>query len=173
MFPFVDQQIDEMRQKLHEKWETIKDTVHASGSKDKLNGPTHAFAILLDLIEMHPDRFLAGTDFVASMGDPFEFPGLKPYKMTPTGCNKDPANHRRQVTDTSAINIFFSDTVFRKVVLGANYFKVTGLASQFVAPKVCETEEGRDTKDTSKAHSLQMPHVLLVLLLSRFGFDLF
>ena len=115
----------------------MKDTVHKTGSHKTLNGPTHAFVIYLDLIEKFPDRFLPGTDFVSSMAEPQLYPGLKQFKETPTGCMKDEANHRRQVTDTSAINIFFSNEVFKKVVLGENYFKLTGLDQQFIAPEVC------------------------------------
>ena len=45
--------------------------------------------------------------------------------------------YNRQVTDTSAINVFFSDDAFRKIVLGENYFKLTELDSEFVAPEMC------------------------------------
>jgi hypothetical protein len=72
------------------------------------------------------------------MGEPEDYPGMKTFKWPPGGCMKDEANHRRQVTDTSAVNIFFDNDVFRKVVLGENYFKLTGLDTEFVAPKVCE-----------------------------------
>jgi hypothetical protein len=71
------------------------------------------------------------------MAEPELFPGMKRFKETPTGCLKDVENHRRQVTDTSAVNIFFKDELFRKVVLGENYFRLTGLQHQFVAPEVC------------------------------------
>ena len=125
------------REKLHEKWLEHKDTVHASGSNEKLTGPTYAFTIYLDLFKKFPDRFLTGTDFVSSMGEPEDFPGMKRFKEVPTGCMKDEANHRRQVTDTSAVNIFFDDDTFKKVVLGENYFKLTGLDKQFAAPDVC------------------------------------
>lgn len=125
---------DVMRNSLHEKYLEHKDVLHMSGSKDKLSGPTHALAIYLDLINKYPDRFITGTDFVASMGEPDEFPGLK---ENPTGCMKDKANHARQVTDTSSINIFLEDEAFRKVVLGENYFKLTGLDSQYAPPPVC------------------------------------
>ena len=126
-----------MRTALHEKWEEIKGRVHSIGGQDKLTGPTHSLVIYLRLIEDYPERWLTGTDFVASMSPPEEYPGLQRFKEKPTGCMKDEANHARQVTDTSAINIFFNDEVFKKVVLGENYFKLTGLSQQFVAPEVC------------------------------------
>ena len=123
---------------MHEKWEQIKDTVHETGSYKTLHGPTYAFVVYLDLFKKFPDRFVTGTDFVSSMGEPDKFPGLKEFKYPPSGCMKDEANHRRQVTDTSAVNIFFDNAVFRKVVLGENYFKLTGLDKEFAAPQVCD-----------------------------------
>lgn len=65
----------EIRKTLHEKWEKIKSTVHSTGSDKKLKGPTYAFVIYLDLIETFPDKFITGTDFVASMADPEHYPG--------------------------------------------------------------------------------------------------
>lgn len=125
---------DVMRNSLHEKYLEYKDQLHMSGSKKALSGPTHAFAIYLELINQHPDRFLTGTDFVASMGDPDEFPGLK---EPPSGCLKDRANHARQVTDTSSINMFLDDVAFRKIVLGENFFRITKLDSKYAAPQIC------------------------------------
>ena len=58
----------------------------------------HAFVIYLELMEKYPDRFLTGTDFVSSMGEPMKYPGMKTFKDPPSGCMKDEANHRRQVT---------------------------------------------------------------------------
>ena len=49
-------------------------------------------------MEKYPDRFLTGTDFVSSMGEPMKYPGMKKFKEKPTGCMKDEANHMRQVT---------------------------------------------------------------------------
>ncbi|CAL4182177.1 unnamed protein product, partial [Meganyctiphanes norvegica] len=125
---------DRIRSTMHDKYLEYKDQLHASGSKDYLSGPTHALAIYLDLINKYPERFLSGTDFVASMGEPDEYPGLK---KNPTGCMKDKANHARQVTDTSSINIFLEDTAFKKIVLGENFFKITGLDRDFQAPQIC------------------------------------
>ena len=68
---------------------------------------------------------------------------MKEFKEIPTGCMKDEANHRRQVTDTSAINAFFSAKAFRKIVLCENYFKLTGLDREFAAPQMCENSMGR------------------------------
>jgi hypothetical protein len=132
--------VEQIRATLHEKWEQIKDEVHATGSHKTLTGPTYAFVVYLNLIEKFPDRFVTGTDFVSSMGEPDLYPGLKKFKFPPSGCMKDEANHRRQVTDTSSVNIFFNDDVFRKVVLGENYFKLTGLAREYAAPEVCQPE---------------------------------
>ena len=136
-FCYYYQQIEALRTKLHEKWAQIAHIVHASGSFKTLSGPTYAFVIYLDLIKKFPDRFLTGTDFVSSMGEPEDYPGLQRFKDPPSGCMKDQANHKRQVTDTSAVNIFFDNNVFKKVVLGENYFKITGLDSEFSAPNVC------------------------------------
>ena len=65
------------------------------------------------------------------------YPGLEQFVKSPKGCIKTETNYNRQVTDTSAINVFFSDKAFRKIVLGENYFKLTGLDSEFVAPEMC------------------------------------
>jgi len=140
-------QLCAIREALHEKWEEIKPTVHATGSNKTLNGPTYAFAIYLDSFEKYPERFITGTDFVSSMGEPDKYPGMQKFKFPPSGCMKDEANHKRQVTDTSAINPFLSDNAFRKIVLGENYFKMTGLDSEFQAPKVCHTEKQEDMTD--------------------------
>ena len=64
-----------IRERLHEKWEIIKSTIHTTGSDKKLKGPTYAFVIYLDLIDMFPERFITGTDFVASMADKDNYPG--------------------------------------------------------------------------------------------------
>ena len=153
MFLFL-KQLCAIREALHEKWEQIKPTVHATGSADKLNGPTHAFAMYLDAFEKFPERFITGTDFVSSMGEPNDFPGMKKFKYPPSGCMKDEANHRRQVTDTSSINVFLSDNAFRKIVLDENYFKMTGLDSEFEAPKVCQTKSQEDLTNIDLADTV-------------------
>ena len=128
----------------------MEGTVHATGSHQTLTGPTYAFVVYLEMFSAYSDRFITGTDFVSSMGDPSEYPGLKSFKDPPSGCLKDKANHKRQVTDTSAVNIFFKDDVFRKIVLGENYFKLTGLDREFAAPQVCTPVKAHDdTMDTS------------------------
>ena len=111
--------------------------VHSTGSHEKLTGPTHTSVVYSKLIEHYTEKWMTGADFEYPMSPPEEYPGLQRFKEKPTGCMKDEANHARQVTDTSAINIFFNDEVFKKVVLGENYFKLTGLSQQFVAPEVC------------------------------------
>ena len=142
-FIFNHTRVKDLRQKLHDEiWleDDHKETVHSTGSRAVLGGPTHAMALYLDILEDFPDRFVTGTDFVASEGPPEHFPGLQQYKYPPSGCMKDKPNHARQVTDTSSINIFLSDNAFRKIVLGENYFRLAGIDGQFSAPKVCGAE---------------------------------
>jgi len=85
-------------------------------------------ALYLDILETYSDCFITGTDFVASLGTSEKFPGEKTCSSgdCPSGCMKDKANHARQVTDTSSINVFLSDQAFWKIVLGENLFKITG-----------------------------------------------
>lgn len=89
------------------------------------------------MLVMLPFRFVTGTDFVSSMGRPEQFPGLRQFKSPPTGCMKDKANHARQLTDTSSINMFLSDEAFKNIVLGNNYFRLTGLDDTYAAPPLC------------------------------------
>ena len=84
-------------------------------------------------------RFITGTDFVASYGDKFQYPGE--LGSQGRGCMKDRANHARQVTDTSSINIFMSDEAFSSIVLGKNFFKITGLSGTYAPPPVCPFHE--------------------------------
>lgn len=133
-----------VRQKLHdEEWSIHREHILRTGSKDDLTcakaicGPTHAMALYLDILETYSDRFITGTDFVASHGSKEDYPG---EKSEGSGCMKDKANHARQVTDTSSINIFLSDQAFRKIVLGENFFKITGLDSTYSPPLVCGME---------------------------------
>jgi len=123
-------EVEEMRNELEEQWIIHKEMVTSSGS---VTGPTHAMAIYLKLFHDHSDRFLTGTDFVSSMGPPNLYPGIKKSK----GCMKDKANHARQVTDTGSVNMFLNDEAFQKIVLGANYFKITRLEDKFAPPPVC------------------------------------
>jgi len=125
------EQVEEMRQELETTWAIHREMVVNTGS---VTGPTHAMAIYLEMFHKHPDRFITGTDFVNSLGPPADFPGLK---EKPNGCMKDKANHARQVTDTSAINMFFGDEAFRKIVLGENYFNILNISHLFQPPPVC------------------------------------
>ena len=96
-----------------------------------------------------PFRFITGTDFVSSLGQPAEYPGLK---EKPNGCMKDKAGHARQVrhdsyrrcsrhrlplqvTDTSAINMFLNDEAFANIVLGGNYFKILRYENCYSVPE--------------------------------------
>ena len=94
-------------------------------------------AMYLDMLNDYSDRFITGTDFVASMGPPTKYPGLRQFKNPPSGCLKDKANHGRQLTDTSSINMFLSDQAFKKIVLGENFFRLTGLDSTYWPPPLC------------------------------------
>jgi len=122
--------IDSDRLELVKTWEIHREMVNRTGS---VTGPTHAMAIYLEMFHANPDRFVTGTDFVSSKGPAADFPGT----INGKGCMKDKANHARQLTDTSAINMFFNDEAFRKIVLGENYFKILGLEKQFQPPPVC------------------------------------
>jgi len=122
--------IDAMRQDLHDTWQVHEDLVRRSGS---ISGPSHSMAVYLELFHEFPDRFLTGTDFVASYGPKADYPGT----LNKNGCVKDVPNHARQLTDTSSINMFFQDEAFRKIVLGENFFRLTGLSDIYAAPPVC------------------------------------
>merc|ERR1712154_93246 len=105
-------QVEEMRQELETTWAIHREMVVSTGS---ITGPTHAMAIYLEMFHKHPERFITGTDFVNSLGPPEIYPGLKKREgKKPNGCMKGKANHARQVTDTSAINMFFDDEAFQK-----------------------------------------------------------
>jgi len=141
-FIFNQTHVKEVRRKLHgDVWLHHKESVHATGSQKVLGGPTHAMALYLGILEEYSDRFVTGTDFVASFGDAESYPGLKEYKFPATGCVKDKANHARQVTDTSSINMFLSDNAFRNIVLGNNYFRLAGISDKFSPPPICGHEE--------------------------------
>lgn len=123
--------VDSMRLELEETWSIHKELVKSSGS---ITGPTHAMAIYLELFHSYVDRFLTGTDFVSSLGQANQYPGLLEVGR---GCMKTKKNHARQVTDTGAINMFLNDEAFQKIVLGGNYFKINRLEDTFVPPPVC------------------------------------
>jgi len=137
-FLFNASHVEQLRQKLHDVWEDRghKEQIHLTGSgAGKIGGPTYAMALYLKMFENYKDRFITGTDFVASYGDKVNYPGQ--LGMQARGCQKDKANHARQVTDTSSINIFLSDDAFSSIVLGKNFFKITGLDTEFAPPPVC------------------------------------
>ena len=114
-----------------EKWKGIEGKVHATGSQ--LTGPTYAFVVFLELIEKYPDRFITGTNFVSSVERCLtKADHQKNYQNT-----AEETDYKRQVTDTSALNVFFKDDLFKKIVLGENYFKLTGLKEKFSAPRLC------------------------------------
>ena len=133
-FLFNHTEVDGLRRKLHNLWLHHKDKLHATGSKDHLRGPTHAMAMYLDVLHKFSDRFVTGTDFVASNGAPQKYPGLR---NPPKGCVKDEANHARQMTDTSSINMFLEDDAFSNIVLGRNYFRLTGIDQVYEPPPIC------------------------------------
>jgi len=124
-------EVDAMRLELEETWSIHEEMVKKSGS---ITGPTHAMAIYLELFHAHSDRFITGTDFVSSSGPANIYPGTLTKGR---GCVKDKKNHARQVTDTGAINMFFNDEAFQKIVLGGNYFKINKLQEKFAPPPVC------------------------------------
>ena len=119
-----------LREDLLDKWEVHEELVSRAGS---VSGPSYSMALYLELFNEFPDRFLTGTDFVASYGPKADFPGTK----NKNGCVKDMPNHARQLTDTSSINMFLDDEAFREIVLGENFFRITGLDDVFEAPPVC------------------------------------
>ena len=129
-FLFNSSDVDLIREDLHKTWEIHEGLVRRKGS---VTGPTHSMAIYLELFHEYPDRFLTGTDFVASLGQKHLYPGT----MKKNGCMKDIPNHARQLTDTSSINMFFDDDTFRKIVLGENFFRITQLDDVYAAPPVC------------------------------------
>lgn len=73
-------------------------------------------AMYVNLINQYPDRFLSGSDHVASI-------------------EKTEDKYRKEVNKTSAIYKDLNDVAFRNIALGQNYFKTIGL--NFTAPKIC------------------------------------
>lgn len=119
-------------------------------------------AVLLDLMQRYPDKFLPGTDYVASFGVHDDFPGYTPIDGSPLstpqtlegagdrvipgtkgygddrgGCHKTEMTHSEQITDTSSLNMFFNDQLFTSMVLGTNFFRVAGLETKFQPPPLC------------------------------------
>lgn len=148
-FLFNSSDVDQIREDLHQTWMVHEGLVRSKGS---VTGPTHSMAIYLELFHEYPDRFLTGTDFVASMGQKHLYPGT----MNKNGCMKDIPNHARQLTDTSSINMFFDDETFRKIVLGENFFRITQLSDIYAAPPVC----GDSVRDNSQLDNQNLPIIL-------------
>ena len=136
-FLFNASDVDAVRSGLQEIFDAKKHIANETGSGNVVTGPTYAMALYLDVFHTFSDRFLTGTDFVASTGSPEMFPGLYRYKKIPTGCVKTPESHARQVTDTSSINMFLDDEAFSKIVLGGNYFKLIGIDDVYAPPPIC------------------------------------
>ena len=157
------------RERLDKIWQAKKNLI--SKTVTTLTGPSHKMAVLLDLMERYPDKFLPGTDYVASFGTHDDFPGYTPLTGTPNnpthkredaltdrvtgdgsaapdlgldhdrgGCHKTEMTHSEQITDTSSLNMFFNDELFSAMVLGTNFFRVAGLATQFAAPPLCRND---------------------------------
>lgn len=128
-----------------------------------LTGPSYKMAVLLNLIHKYPERFLTGTDFVASFGMHSDFPGYTPLSGAPlsplTGCHKEDHMHSEQVADTSSLNMFFDDEAFSAIVLGANFFRVAGISTKFAAPPIC-----RDDHVPEGTSTTPMPNELNMLI---------
>ena len=75
-----------------------------------------ARAEYLPLLNDHSERFLPGTDFLAS-GD------------------KDIEVYRTELDVTSRINQYLDDAAFRNIALGGNYFRLLDL--DYAAPPIC------------------------------------
>ncbi len=144
--------VTKMRQMLHDDvWVDEQDEHAVSGSQGgAIGGPTYAMAIYLKTVNKYPDRFITGTDFVASYGSAKKYPGLQKYKYPASGCVKDVANHARQYTDTSSINMFFENEAFRKIVLGENYFRLAGIDDKFAPPPICGDDSGSGVSGLSE-----------------------
>lgn len=173
-FLFNHTHVNEIRSKLHEVFETRKEVLYATGSGNVILGPTHAMAMYLDLFQSYNDRFITGTDFVASYGPPEEYPGLKAFKFPASGCMKDEVSHARQLTDTSSINMFLDNESFQKIVLGENYFKLIGIDDTYAPPPICgdEPEEGEGLS-TGVLIAIILISLILVLLLLAVAFYIF
>ena len=112
--------------------------VRCSGIK----GPSYVLAQTFELVHKHYDRLLTGTDFVASMGQPLDYPGTvrrggKGKGQGGPGCVKTEAILANQVADVSSINLFMTDTEFRHIVLGIKFFNISRLHDTYAAPEVC------------------------------------
>lgn len=75
--------------------------------------------LYVDLIHQFPDRFITGSDIVATKSTQY-----KHYKGT--------------IAKNSALFPLLNDSAYRLIVLGENYFKLAQMA--YVAPMVCRTK---------------------------------
>jgi len=69
------------RERLDKIWQAKKGMIKSTVTT--LTGPSYKMAVLLDLMERYPDKFLPGTDYVASFGIHDDFPGYTPLAGTP------------------------------------------------------------------------------------------
>ena len=88
-------------------WRVIADSVFADPAMRRQ---------YVDFINAYSDRFLPGTDFVAS-------------------ANKNFAVYREELEATGRIHKELGDAAFRNIALGQNYFRLLGL--DYEAPPVC------------------------------------
>ena len=91
-------------------WRVIADSVFAEPAMRRK---------YVDFINAYSDRFLPGTDFVAS-------------------ANKSFAVYREELEATGRIHKELDDAAFRNIALGQNYFRLLGL--DYEAPPVCGTQ---------------------------------
>jgi predicted TIM-barrel fold metal-dependent hydrolase len=69
-------------------------------------------------INAYSNRFLPGTDFVASRQKTYEI-------------------YAEEVQVNSQINLYLDDSAFRNIALGENYFRLRGM-EQYSAPQICK-----------------------------------
>lgn len=147
------------RQDMYKAWLSYLASPANVPATSKLGGPTYNFALTLDTFVKYSDRFVTGTDFVASFGSATEYPGLAEYVSPAKGCTKTLGIHASQATDTSAVNIFFPDEAFERIVLGKNFFRIAKMSSQYAPPAVCATVY-------SGASDLSMNHLVIAATLA-------
>jgi len=162
------------RERLDRIWQAKKHLI--SKTVTTLTGPSHKMAVLLDLMERYSDKFIPGTDYVASFGVHDDFPGYTPLtgaplspahnregagdRVSPTapdrgvafdrgGCHKTEMTHSEQITDTSSLNMFYNDELFTNMVLGTNFFRVASLETTFAAPPLCRHDPDTPTQTTT------------------------
>lgn len=148
---FNSSYVVELREILHGMWLEHQPHVQQFGTVSVIDGPTHSMAAYYDLIHEYSDRFLTGTDFVSSLGEAEDWPGLAEFKFPPTGCMKNKPNHARQLTDTSTINMLLDDDAFRKIVLGENFFRISGTSDIYQPPPICQQTTEAPTEGETEA----------------------